>query len=162
MKEEKGYRFNIGGASIVLILVVLALSVFALLSVRASFHERRLAQKTAEAAAAYYAADGTAEEIYGAAVGLLDGITEEDDRKEALSELFLKDGRAYNVVFEEDGIHYEVPVTEFSKLVVELKYSMKSGPERGTGLQVAAWKLVNEEQGDYGEAEIEIWDGEVE
>lgn len=179
MKEEKGYRFNIGGASILLILVVLALSIFALLSVRASYHERKLAQKTSEAASGYYAADGTAEELYAAAAEAFKKSALNRDKRSAVDtaddteaapglsqeemlSVVLKaledDGRAQNVAAEGTEIYYEVPVSEASRIVVKLNADM----DGRAVLSVLSWKMVTEEQGDYGGAGLDIWDGEVE
>ena len=63
MKNPR-YHMNIGGASIILLIAVFGLTVFAVLSIRASYKERQMAQKNREAVEAYYEADARAEEIF--------------------------------------------------------------------------------------------------
>ena len=46
MKERKGLLLSVGTPSILLVLLVFVLSVFALLSIRASANEQKLADKT--------------------------------------------------------------------------------------------------------------------
>lgn len=62
--SEKRDRVSVGGASIILIMLVLALSSFALLAIRSSMNERRLATKTAKSIKEYYEMDGEATVIY--------------------------------------------------------------------------------------------------
>lgn len=64
MKNNKRDRVSVGGASIILIMLVLALSSFALLAIRSSMNERRLATKTAKSIKEYYEMDAEATEIY--------------------------------------------------------------------------------------------------
>ena len=63
--KQAGMGAQIGSASIVMIFAVLCLTIFAVLSFQTASHEQRLAQKTADAARAYYRADSIAEETYG-------------------------------------------------------------------------------------------------
>lgn len=62
-KTDNSPKLNIGAPSIILLLTVLGLSVFAILSVRAAYNGLKLAEKSQEAVAAYYAADKEAERI---------------------------------------------------------------------------------------------------
>lgn len=52
---------NIGGASIILILVVISMCIFAILSVRASYNDLKLARNSREYVEEYYKADAQAE-----------------------------------------------------------------------------------------------------
>lgn len=61
MKENKGLVMNVGTSSVILILLVFALSVFALLSIRASNSELQLTEKTGESIQEYYQADKEAQ-----------------------------------------------------------------------------------------------------
>lgn len=61
MKENKGLVMNVGTSSVILILLVFALSVFALLSIRASNSELQLTEKTGESIQEYYQADKDAQ-----------------------------------------------------------------------------------------------------
>ena len=69
--KQAGMGAQIGSASIVMIFAVLCLTIFAVLSFQTASHEQRLAQKTADAARAYYRADSIAEETYGRICALL-------------------------------------------------------------------------------------------
>lgn len=60
--EHSRLKLNIGGPSVVLLFTVLALSLFAALSVRAAYRELKLSEKTYEAVKAYYVADTKADE----------------------------------------------------------------------------------------------------
>lgn len=62
--NKKRDRISVGGASIILIMLVLALSSFALLAIRSSMNEKRLALKTANSIQEYYDMDAEATEIY--------------------------------------------------------------------------------------------------
>lgn len=64
MKNKNNFKANLGGPSIILIILVLALSIFALLALRSSTDEKKLAKRTAESATVYYAENGRAEEIF--------------------------------------------------------------------------------------------------
>lgn len=64
MNKNKRDRVSVGGASIILIMLVLALSSFALLAIRSSMNERRLALKTAASIKEYYEMDAEATDIY--------------------------------------------------------------------------------------------------
>ena len=57
MKENKGLIINVGTSSVALILLVFALSRFAILSIRASNSEVQLAKKTGESVQEYSIAE---------------------------------------------------------------------------------------------------------
>ena len=63
--QENGnsFKLNIGGPSIILLLTVLGLSVFAILSIRAAYSGLKLARTSGASIAAYYQAEARAEEI---------------------------------------------------------------------------------------------------
>lgn len=63
-KEVQSVAPSIGGTSLLVIFSVICLAVFAVLSLTTAQAEKRLSDKAAEAAAAYYRADSTAEEIF--------------------------------------------------------------------------------------------------
>lgn len=89
-----------GGSSLLVIFAVLCLTVFALLSVSTVQAERRMADKTAEAVTAYYAADLEAETIFAR----------------------LRNGQTLPNVTESEGIYaYSCPISEYQTLFVELR-----------------------------------------
>lgn len=61
--NDNSFKLNIGGPSIILLLTVLGLSVFAILAIRASYNGLKLARTSAESAAVYYAADSEADRV---------------------------------------------------------------------------------------------------
>lgn len=60
-KETGSFRINIGAPSIILLLMVFALTVFALLSIRASYNELKLTRSSRESVVSYYQADALVE-----------------------------------------------------------------------------------------------------
>ena len=145
MKQNNDYHMNVGGASMILLMVVFAMTVFAALSVRASLHEKRLSEKTRAAVEDYYRMDSEAEEKKIAITNdyfsyLANGGKAAD---------YSIDG--YNV--ENGLISYTVSGDLGSnKLYVTLKLT-------DSGVSVKKWALDEHEEGDYGEGGEEIWNG---
>ena len=93
MAQEKDstFKLNIGGPSIILLLTVLGLSLFAVLSVRAAYNGLKLAETSKQALEAYYKAEGEAQRAEfeirealerGASpeeIAAFDGVTEADE-----------------------------------------------------------------------------------
>ena len=71
MNREEKARFGGGLLSVVMVLVILLLSVFAALAMTASFSRTRLADRAETAAAAYYAAEKECAEKAAEVSGLL-------------------------------------------------------------------------------------------
>ena len=63
-KEFQSASPSIGGTSLLVIFSVICLAVFSVLSLTTGQTEKRLSDKAADAAAAYYLADNQAEEIF--------------------------------------------------------------------------------------------------
>lgn len=110
-------KMNIGAPSVVLLLTVLGLSIFAILSVRAAYSEALLSSNSAKATADYYAAEGKAQETLWnikdcCARALNDGGT-----AQAETALLQLEG----VEYAKDGvIRYSVPINDISRICVEL------------------------------------------
>jgi hypothetical protein len=162
MKEKGNYRFNIGGASIILLLVVLALTLFAVLSIRASYHELQLTKKTTEVVEEYYLADAKAEDILmqvNEKLELYHGNNIPIDLGELYSEIKKIEG--VTEAGEQDNIvNYQVEMNDVAFLKVKLNLNIM--PETDPVFEVKSWKMVNIEQGDYGSNDIDIWDGNIE
>lgn len=173
MEENKGLVINVGTSSVVLILLVLALSVFALLSIRASNSELQLAGKTGESVQEYYTADGEAEYVFGCVQQIVENskINELEmnlknidvSKKKELEnfqevELHLRD----DVVFtgkQKDmlgTIDYAIPIEEGKRLEVNMTL------HGDRSLSVETWCMVKDE-GDTVELgqDVELWDGSV-
>lgn len=136
---------HIGSASIVMIFAVLCLTIFAVLSFETAAYEQRLAHKAADAAQAYYAADGIAEERYLEICTLL---ATETDKAEAYKAL-LAEQTAEGVRLE-----YTVPIDGTQELQVELF----AAPD-GT-VQIVRWHAAAAVDWEY-EEELQVWDGET-
>lgn len=126
---------NIGGASIILLLIVFALTIFAVLSVRASYHELKLAEETRRSVEAYYTVDSLAEELA-------------DNIKIAFKQHVLDGGAirtfSYNGISCVDGyMTYSVSYGPDKAINVKL------GLSRDGSVSVLEWRLREYSHGDY-------------
>ena len=64
MRNNIKNRMNTGGALVILVILVVAMSLFAVLAIQSSLNEKRLATKTKEGIENYYKLDAEAERIY--------------------------------------------------------------------------------------------------
>lgn len=154
MKESREIKVNIGGASVILIILVFALSVFAVLSIKASYNEWRLAQKTEDAVRKYYAADGRASEILADLHKIINQKVETD-----LLENMEEADSVTSVVELGDGqfkVSYQVPINDKSDLNVSV--ILYNGGYNITEWQVAAKEL---EGYDTDLDSQNLWDGTI-
>lgn len=173
MRENKGLVINIGTPSVVLILLVFALSIFALLSIRASNSELQLAHKTGESIQEYYTADSAAEYAVCYIQQIVENSKIEDlenklknmdvSKQKELNnfqnvELVLKD----NVIFTGKKKD-KLGTINFSIFMEEKKHlEVTLGLYGNRSLSVETWRMVKDswtiEEFDQG---IELWDGSV-
>ena len=156
MKQNNDYHMNVGGASMILLLVVFALTIFAALSVRASFHEMKLSEKTKNAVSEYYLMDKKATEKLA-------------DIRAALDAYALRDYTPD--VFEYEGV--DVKVDDPNEGNMTLSYSVKSetsekslnvtlAVENGELVRISRWALSENEHGDYDSGNGgDIWNGDI-
>ena len=64
MRNNIKNRMNTGGALVILVILVVAMSLFAVLAIKSSLNEKRLSTKTKEGIENYYKLDAEAERIY--------------------------------------------------------------------------------------------------
>ena len=64
MKNDIKNRMNTGGALVILVILVVAMSLFAVHAIQSSLNEKRLSTKTKEGIENYYKLDAEAERIY--------------------------------------------------------------------------------------------------
>ena len=64
MKNDIKNRMNTGGALVILVILVVAMSLFAVLAIQSSLNEKRLSTKTKEGIENYYKLEAEAERIY--------------------------------------------------------------------------------------------------
>lgn len=156
--NQDGFRMSIGGPSILLLLIVFVLSIFAVLSVRASFQEVRLTKQSREAVLAYYNADSKAEEVLSQIDERLTSLSKSKKIKESDLNAAFSDFSVSITVLSEDRISYEIPITEKAALVVELKVIKPTGMDDTKRFDILSWKMKVEEQTGYLEDEFEIWE----
>lgn len=64
MRNNIKRRINAGGALVILVILVVAMSIFAILAVQSSLNEKKLSAKTDESIRTYYRMDAEAERVY--------------------------------------------------------------------------------------------------
>lgn len=154
MRDSK-YHTNIGGASIILLIAVFAMTVFAVLSIRASYNELKMAEKNRDSVEAYYEADAAAEEINAVLCRTWQAM-EKEDRQEAAAVLADAGSLKEEAVFRAEGdiLDYFVKVDYNRTIQVTICFSAEE-------YRIAGWRLVTEEYGSYDGEENEIWDGVI-
>lgn len=132
MNERKAFSPPaVGGSSLLVIFAVLCLTVFAMLALATVTADGRLAQKSARAAADYYAADTRAEEIL---TQLRRGTVPAD------------------VAAAGDTYTYSVPISDTQSLEVEARVS---SPDDYTVLR---WQAVSTADWQPDDS-LAVWDG---
>ncbi len=158
MDKKQEFKINVGGSSIILIIVVFALSIFAVLSIKASNSDLVLAKKTREAISQYYHADSDAEEF----MSELDLLLQERDSKLLHTELEAMNG--YARVNEESDtigtISYSCAINDYATLEVELAYDLAKA--EGPLYDIRNWKINQKAVGEYDFSNFQFWDGTIE
>lgn len=152
--DKSGFRMNIGGASIILLLMVFALSVFAILSIRASYNEVSLTKQSRESKLKYFQADTRAEEILQSIDEKLKELFDADTMSVEGLQTALADIPEINEIADLDGISYQVTMDEERSILVELKLH----PSQKKRYTIAKWQMVVKEQEGYSEDTFEIWE----
>ena len=132
MHKKREQMPMVGGSSLLIIFAVLCLTVFALLGLSTVQADSRLSEISAQAAADYYAADSTAEEILAAlrAGNVPDGVA--------------ADGDYYS---------YTCPISETQELQVEVRV-------RADRWEILRWQAVSIAR-ESEESYLSLWDGEI-
>lgn len=158
MERKQEYKMNVGGSSIILIIVVFALSIFAVLSIKASNSDLVLAKKTRATMDQYYAADGKAEERLSEISQVLydnDTVASlETSLKEVSEELIHKSSSN-----TQGTIGYSIPINDYASLQVELTYDLEN-PD--AIVDITTWKVNQEDIGEYDFSDFQFWDGTLE
>ena len=128
MRNSIKNRMNTGGALVILVILVVAMSLFAVLAIQSSLNEKKLSLKTKEGIENYYMLDAEAERVYARIDGIVvkskDIVRELNEYKEFRTAT--ADGA---VKVEISDIQYE---GEFPTLV---KYSVVQG-EKSLNVEV--------------------------
>lgn len=137
--NDNSFKLNIGGPSIILLLTVLGLSVFAILAIRASYNGLKLARTSASSAATYYAADSKADEVLYSIRKAAHAAAGDTAAAEASI------GAIPEVLSVADGcVIYEVPVSDGTVIHVEL-----AGEDDYSGLTVSEHRFTVENDDEY-------------
>jgi len=146
--DNREYRgINIGLASIVVIFVVIALTVFAALSVSTARQEKNLAGKYADSITAYWTADAECAELANAF-----GAVWADVADEAAVEKLAADSGAE--VIREGGdllVSYEKPISDVSSLCVTLRL--------GENFSIEEWRMVSTDEDWTPDNTLPVWQG---
>lgn len=144
MRQPIRMSASVGGPTILTIFLVLCLATLGTLSLVTAHAEARLADKTAAAVAAYYAADARGESfVADAAAALADGGPATAGQALDSREGFLGTKEATGRLW----FGYATPVDEARTLEVWISTSP---------LRVESWKVVPNDRWNYEEFEITI------
>lgn len=157
MRNSIKNRMNTGGALVILVILVVAMSLFAVLAIQSSLNEKKLSNKTREGIENYYNLDAEAERVYARIDGI---VAKSDDVSGELNEYKeLKAATAEgDIKVEISDIQYE---GESPSLV---KYSVVKGErslnvEIGVmGRQTSVNRWSTKTKSDNLEYELEITD----
>ena len=151
-------RMKTGGALVILVILVVAMSLFAVLAIQSSLNEKKLSLKTKEGIENFYKLDAEAERVYARIDEIIaksDNISSELTELKETKEAVKEDG---DIKVEISDIQYE---GEFPSLV---KYSVVRGErslnvEIGVmGRQTAVNRWSTKTKSDNLEYELEITD----
>ena len=144
MAERKKESFSppaLGGSSLLVVFAVLALTVFALLSLSTVRADVRLGDAAADSVCGYYRADGKAQEILAR---LRSG--------ECPAEAELHPEDAWTLM---DRYTYTVPISDTQELQVEVLVDGTAG-----SYSVLRWEAVRSEAWTFDDS-LDVWDGEI-
>ena len=144
MAERKKESFSppaLGGSSLLVVFAVLALTVFALLSLSTVRADVRLGDAAADSVCGYYRADGKAQEILAR---LRSG--------ECPAEAELHPEDAWTLM---DRYTYTVPISDTQELQVEVLVNPADG-----SYSIRRWQAVAVGAWEYDDT-LDVWDGEI-
>lgn len=144
MESKHSPKVNIGSASIVVVFCVLCLTIFAVLSLITANSEAKLADKSAEAVSAYYAADYVCSEK-ACAIAEAAKLGTAEDTAAALGAEVCPDGNALLITYSEE-------ISPTQALFVSL--SVENGE-----MQVLQWQACDTDVWTFDDT-IEVWDGQ--
>lgn len=156
--KKQDFQMNIGGASILLVLLVFALTVFAILSMKASYHELKMSEKTRDSVEQYYEVDAKSEE----ALLSIQEVMYDAMKQTKVTEIeYLKNEIAKDEYFTFDENSHVLTcliAVDYNK-TVETK--LKIADNFKDGYEILSHKLLVNESDNYDNDEIDIWDGVI-
>ena len=153
MKEQKGseFKLNVGLPSIILLLCVLGLSLFAILTIRAAYNGLKTAKTSRSAVQEYYSAETKVDAIRFNIASAFRECREKGLQQDELEER-LRSVEGVGTV--EDGIlTYSVRVNDYSAIRVEMSAMQDID---SYDLQVLSHKLVVDDMDGYSGTGFEI------
>ena len=145
MTEKREMKLHVGSATIVTVFAVLCMTIFAVLTLLSANSEKKLAQATADATAAYYAAEARAYETLAAVAAIQP--REPEAFRELLPHTVVSEARDGAVVMT-----WAEPVDE--KRLLSVRAVMRGGAVTVEALRATdagAWSP---------DTDIKLWDGE--
>lgn len=167
MKKKEGLVMNVGSASIILVLLVFVLSMFGVLSIKASNHELRLAEKLGSSVEEYYEIDALGQLVLAKVDHIITQAREQNKKdmflKETTDEIKaiegkLGNGKIENMVIENEGrslkkISYEVAIKDKRTLMVGLSFNERNQ------YTIDKWSVKQGTLGQYELQEIDEMEG---
>ena len=129
MRNNIKNRMNTGGALVILVILVVAMSLFAVLAIQSSLNEKKLSTKTKEGIENYYKLDAEAERVYARIDEI---VAKSSNISSELAELKeIKDARKDDgdIKIEISDIQYE------GEMPILVKYSVTRG-ERSLNVEI--------------------------
>lgn len=147
---------NIGSASIVLLLMIFALTIFALLSMKASYQELKRSEKVRDSIEEYYAADGQSEEMLLLIIEKMNEAAKEGLHVANFDE---KINQLEGISFDKNSqILTFITPFDYNKHI-ETKIFIE---ESLAGYHIISHKILVLGQEDYNQDELDLWDGIIE
>lgn len=126
---EREWKVSMGASSLLMVIVIFALTIFAVLSVQASSQDLLLAKKTREQVQSYYEADTTAEHLLRQITLVLEHYYNDKSGialKVQLQEIVAKRGTVEARNDKRGTISYSVAMREGTYLQVQILYNMEA------------------------------------
>ena len=154
MSEKKGGNplYGIGGVTLLTVLLVLCLTIFAVLALSSAQADHRLSEKSAAAVAAYYTVENQAHEM----MAQIEGMWPLDGRRPLATDVEVRLVAHYDLQVEAEGdgllINAEFSVQETQTLQIEAFL----GPGGAGGRwEIRKWQMLPPEQ-DEGDIDFLI------
>ncbi|NCB50555.1 MAG: hypothetical protein EOM54_01555 [Clostridia bacterium] len=146
--DNRGYKgINTGLASIIVIFVVIALTVFAALSVSTARQEKNLAGKYADSISDYWAADSECAELANA----FGALWESGGGEAKIEELAAGSGALLSHESGDLVVFFERPISDVSSLHVTLRL--------GEEFHIEEWRMVSTDEDWTPNNKLPVWQG---
>lgn len=159
--KRRDDQMNIGSASIVLLLMVFALTVFALLAMKASYQELKRSEKVRDSVEEYYAADAKSEESLAFAIEKMNEAIEKgkEGSQEALAYFDEEINQYEDYSFDKNSqILTFITPFDYNKHIETQFFIEKDF----TSYWMISHKILVLGQEDYNQEELDLWDGIIE